>query len=315
MLPAGEHLITYEAKDGSDNTARCSFTVTVLPAPSTSNQNNFIRKPYGTEGVTEPTTTSTSPKPVDTYPQPSRNVVCHVGKKGRRIVFQSKVVPRGCTEMTTDLVGDLGQNSLNTLNTVTQNSAENTATSQISSVSFTSHDNPHSASAFSQAVSNGRNQNRQVHSTSSVTNNAHGTNSRASSYAISLSSSSRNFDIPFLPDKQVYDDDFVVPTYGPKIRSGQWGRGRDNHLSLPNVENDPPVRSGLTWREGGGGGGRGRNNNWKKHGDRQQQQQLQLPQQQQQELLHQEKPKETKKYFRHFDSWDTADHQSRDRPY
>jgi hypothetical protein len=31
ILPLGEHLINYEAKDSSENKARCSFTVTVLP--------------------------------------------------------------------------------------------------------------------------------------------------------------------------------------------------------------------------------------------------------------------------------------------
>ena len=31
IMTLGEHLISYEAKDASDNTARCSFTVTLLP--------------------------------------------------------------------------------------------------------------------------------------------------------------------------------------------------------------------------------------------------------------------------------------------
>lgn len=31
VMTLGEHLINYEAKDPSDNVARCSFTVTVLP--------------------------------------------------------------------------------------------------------------------------------------------------------------------------------------------------------------------------------------------------------------------------------------------
>jgi len=126
--------------------------------------------------------------------------------------------------MSVDVAGDSVPGSYNTLNTVSQNSAENLATSQISSVSYSSHDTPQSASAFSQALSNGRNANRMVHSTSSVTNGAHGTNSKSSSYAISVSSSSRNFDLPFLTDKQVYDEDFVVPTEAPavKTRSGPW---------------------------------------------------------------------------------------------
>lgn len=34
VLPLGEHLINYEAKDSSDNKARCSLTVTVLPRTS-----------------------------------------------------------------------------------------------------------------------------------------------------------------------------------------------------------------------------------------------------------------------------------------
>lgn len=117
--------------------------------------------------------------------------------------------------MTTDISSDSSGDppSFNTLNTITQNSAENSATSQISSVSFSSHDHPQQASAFSQSVSNGRNNNRLVHSASSVTNGAHGTtSSKSSSYAIAVSSSSRNFDLPFLNgDKQVYEEDFVVP--------------------------------------------------------------------------------------------------------
>lgn len=31
VLSVGEHLINYEAKDSSDNKARCSFTITVFP--------------------------------------------------------------------------------------------------------------------------------------------------------------------------------------------------------------------------------------------------------------------------------------------
>lgn len=31
ILPLGEHFVNYEAKDSSDNKAKCSFTVTVLP--------------------------------------------------------------------------------------------------------------------------------------------------------------------------------------------------------------------------------------------------------------------------------------------
>lgn len=31
ILSTGEHLINYEAKDASDNKARCSFTITILP--------------------------------------------------------------------------------------------------------------------------------------------------------------------------------------------------------------------------------------------------------------------------------------------
>jgi len=153
--------------------------------------------------------------------------------------------------MTFDVVGDAaGQGSFDTLNTITQNSAENSATSQISSVSFSSQDNPQQSSAFSQAVSNGRNNNRLVHSTSSVTNGAQGTSSRASSYAIAVSSSSRNFDLPFLPtDKQVYEEDFVVPiaTQPPppppvqiKTRSGPTREESGSRLgSNVNFKNEP----------------------------------------------------------------------------
>lgn len=167
--------------------------------------------------------------------------------------------------MSVDVVGDAaGQGSFNTLNTITQNSAENSATSQISSVSFSSHDHPQQASAFSQSVSNGRNNNRLVHSTSSVTNGAHGTSSKASSYAIAISSSSRNFDLPFLnPDKQVYEEDFVVPTQPQPV---------------------PKTRAGQT-REGSGSRGN--------------------------------KNEPFRKYFRHFDTWDTTTdaYRSRERIY
>lgn len=145
--------------------------------------------------------------------------------------------------MTVDMVDEsVVPGSYNTLNTISQNSAENMATSQISSVSYASHDTPQSASAFGQALSNGRNTNRMVHSTSSVTNGAHGTNSKSSSYAIAVSSSSRNFEVPFITDKQVYDeDDFVVPTVRPSIpkaRSGAWPNNRHSsnhrHQTLTN---------------------------------------------------------------------------------
>jgi hypothetical protein len=157
--------------------------------------------------------------------------------------------------MTFDVVGDAaGQGSFNTLNTITQNSAENSATSQISSVSYSSHDHPQQASAFSQALSNGRNNNRLVHSTSSVTNGEKGTSSRASSYAVAISSSSRNFDLPFLAgvgsDKQLYEDDFVVPipTESPppppvqiKTRSGHTREESGSRLGNANAQfkNEP----------------------------------------------------------------------------
>lgn len=138
--------------------------------------------------------------------------------------------------MTVDVAADNGPGGVNAINTITQGSAENSASSQISSVSFSSHDHPQSAGAFSQAISNGRNNNRLVHSTSSVTSGQQGTTSRASSYAIAISSSSRNFDLPFInpaavggegqqqggnqsQDKQIYDEEFIVPSELPQTKS------------------------------------------------------------------------------------------------
>lgn len=198
-------------------------------------------------------------------------------------LFLQRVVPRGCSEMTVDIAGDAaghGQNSFNTMNTITQNSDENSATSQISSVSFSSHDHPQQASAFSQSVSNGRNNNRLVHSTSSVTNGEHGTSSKASSYAIAVSSSSRNFDLPFLnPDKQVYEEDFVVPNQPPQ----------SSPTSISARTQDFKTRSGSTREETGGyryGSPSSstppnyNNQNYYKNS--------------------------SGKYFRHFDTWDTT---------
>ena len=191
--------------------------------------------------------------------------------------------------MTLDLEGEPNPGSVDALNTVTHNSAENSATSQISSVSFSSHDNPQSASAFSQAVSNGRNSNRMVHSTSSVTNGEHGTNSKSSSYAISISSSSRNFDLPFLAqDKQVYEEDFIVPTSGPsKTRAGPW------------IGNGDSIDEPVTRRQGGGrfnGRRMGNGGNRNGSGTRRPNNDQQGP-----------NPNRGngKKFFRHFDSWDT----------
>lgn len=115
-LSAGEHLIYYEAKDASENKARCSFTITVLPPgklelsllikshskschfalfcilhlavntaynyPTGSSNYGKGTKPLNTEGTS-------SPKPE--IHAAMRNVVCYVGKKGRRIVFQSVI--------------------------------------------------------------------------------------------------------------------------------------------------------------------------------------------------------------------------------
>lgn len=158
--------------------------------------------------------------------------------------------------MTVDVAADNGPGNVNTINTVTQGSAENSATSQISSVSFSSHDHPQSAGAFSQAISNGRNNNRLVHSTSSVTSGQQGTTSKASSYAVAISSSSRNFDLPFInpatiggagnsgngntQDKQIYDEEFVVPSELPQTKS-----------RVP-----PPPSSSSSRRHGGGEEGR-----------------------------------------------------------
>lgn len=56
--------------------------------PSGNSNSNFNhRKPVNMEGVVPTSTTTTSAKPE--VHSSMRNVVCYVGKKGRRIVFQS----------------------------------------------------------------------------------------------------------------------------------------------------------------------------------------------------------------------------------
>lgn len=219
--------------------------------------------------------------------------------------------------MSTDLAGDSaaaavndGGSNYNTLNTLVQNSAENAATSQISSVSFSSNDHPQSASAFGQAISNGRNSNRLVHSTSVVTNGAEGTSSRASSYAIS---SSRNFDPPLFitTDKQVYDEDFVVPTsIVPKTKiANSWNDMQTNNNNKNHHYVSQKHEPMHFVRSGGGGTGGGNNQllrsshnspdpEFRNRSNSNRQRDSTNSSQSAQDV-------EYRKYFRHFDSWDS----------
>lgn len=83
-------LLVY-AKQEMNESLMCHIPFCLIPALSSNGnrfpyQNTHYRKPLN-EGVTSPTTTTSSGRP-EVYTS-MRNVVCYVGKKGRRIVFLS----------------------------------------------------------------------------------------------------------------------------------------------------------------------------------------------------------------------------------
>jgi len=232
--------------------------------------------------------------------------------------------------MKVDVLGDTSQGAINSLNTVVQSSAENSATSQISSVSFSSQDTPPSSAAFSQALSNGRNSNRLVHSTSSVTNGKHGTSSKASSYAVSVSSSSRNFGLPFLSahNKQIYEDQLE----GIERDSDNLNGNPDENLFV--IPSQTPVKEESTFEHPGARSGSGRrvwnthpqtrnpsvstniysNNNSSSHlgvGNNHNRESLEaenivLDSSTRRSGGRRNATGQYRRYFRHFDSWDVA---------